>query len=292
MLAIQFGREPFVRGLSSTDPAALLAAVVISALTTACCAWRWRLVAGALGLDVPIGAAVASCYRSQFVNLTLPGGVLGDVHRAVHSGRQTGQLPTAVRSVGWERGLGQAVQMLLTAVVVMTIPSAIRPPWPVVVGVVALGAVAVAIGAAGSTRYATILVQDLRDISHGRRLLLGVVLASAVAVVGHVTLFLVAIRTVGTDVSVVAALPLASVALLVAAVPVHVAGWGPREGAAAGVFGAAGLGGADGVAVSVVYGVMALVAALPGALLLAMMSRGRHHPSGASRSTRAEVSDG
>jgi hypothetical protein len=63
-------------------------------------------------------------------------------------------------------------------------------------------------------------------------------------------------------------LPLALLVLLAMALPTNVAGWGPREGAAAGVFAMAGLGAAQGVATAVVYGVMVLVATLPGAVLL------------------------
>jgi hypothetical protein len=53
-----------------------------------------------------------------------------------------------------------------------------------------------------------------------------------------------------------------------------IAGWGPREGATAWVFSAAGLGAGAGIATSVVYGVMALVASLPGALVLVGASLG------------------
>ena len=63
-------------------------------------------------------------------------------------------------------------------------------------------------------------------------------------------------------------LPLALIVLLASAVPTNIAGWGPREGAAAWAFGAAGLGAAQGATVAVVYGVMVLVATLPGAVLL------------------------
>ena len=55
---------------------------------------------------------------------------------------------------------------------------------------------------------------------------------------------------------------------MVAAIPFNVAGWGPREGAAAWAFAAAGLGAAAGATVAVAYGVLALVATLPGAALL------------------------
>jgi hypothetical protein len=47
-----------------------------------------------------------------------------------------------------------------------------------------------------------------------------------------------------------------------------IAGWGPREGATAWIFGAAGLGAERGVTTAVVYGVMTLVASLPGVLVL------------------------
>ncbi|MGH2891735.1 MAG: hypothetical protein ACRDPM_00510, partial [Solirubrobacteraceae bacterium] len=44
--------------------------------------------------------------------------------------------------------------------------------------------------------------------------------------------------------------------------------WGPREGVTAWAFGAAGLGAQRGVAAAVVYGVLVLVASLPGAVVL------------------------
>ena len=62
-------------------------------------------------------------------------------------------------------------------------------------------------------------------------------------------------------------LPLALLAMLAMVLP-SVGGWGPREGVTAWVFGAAGLGAQHGVATAVVYGVMVLVASLPGAAVL------------------------
>ena len=42
----------------------------------------------ALGIRLPLGAAVADYYRALFLNAALPGGVLGDVHRAVRHGQE------------------------------------------------------------------------------------------------------------------------------------------------------------------------------------------------------------
>ena len=62
-------------------------------------------------------------------------------------------------------------------------------------------------------------------------------------------------------------LPIALLVMMAMVLP-SIGGWGPREGVTAWVFGAAGLGAQRGVATAVVYGVMVLVACLPGAAVL------------------------
>ena len=47
-----------------------------------------------------------------------------------------------------------------------------------------------------------------------------------------------------------------------------IAGWGPREGATAWVFSAAGLGADRGAATAVAYGAMVFAASIPGGLVL------------------------
>ena len=79
--------------------------------------------------------------------------------------------------------------------------------------------------------------------------------------------FLVAARTAGVTAPPSRMLPLALLAMLAMVLP-SVAGWGPREGATAWAFAAAGLGADLGAATAVVYGVMVLAASLPGALVL------------------------
>ena len=93
------GTGPFVDGVRTVDGGALAAAGGLAVLTTVCCAWRWKIVAEGLGVDLPLPAAVAAYYRSQFLNLTLPGGIVGDVHRGISHGRD-------VRDVG--RGCGRS----------------------------------------------------------------------------------------------------------------------------------------------------------------------------------------
>jgi phosphatidylglycerophosphate synthase len=103
---------------------------------------------------------------------------------------------------------------------------------------------------------------------------------SAVALAGYIALFLVAARTAGSSAPAVRLLPLIVLVLFATGLPVNVAGWGPREGAAALVFGVAGLGAAEGLTIAVVYGVLSFVACLPGAGVLVLRGttrvRARH----------------
>src|ERR1700730_8926374 len=94
------GAAPFEDGLRAVTWRAVVAAVTLTALTTVCSAWRWRVVARALGVDIGLPSATGAYYRSLFLNSVLPGGVLGDVHRAVTHGRRAGDVARGVRAVG------------------------------------------------------------------------------------------------------------------------------------------------------------------------------------------------
>ena len=50
---------------------------------------------------------------------TLPGGVLGDVHRGVRHGRDVGDVGRGLRAVAWERAAGQVVQVVLAVAVLL-----------------------------------------------------------------------------------------------------------------------------------------------------------------------------
>ena len=126
VLVWRLGTAPFLDGLRSVDGPALVAALGIAVLTTVCCAWRWKLVARGLGLELSLAAAVAAYYRSLFLNVTLPGGIVGDVHRGITHGREVSDVGRALRSVAWERFAGQVVQVSLTMVILLALPSPVQ----------------------------------------------------------------------------------------------------------------------------------------------------------------------
>jgi glycosyltransferase 2 family protein len=264
-LGWRVGTGPFLDGLRTIDARALTAAAVLGVLTTGCCAWRWRIVARGLGVDLPLTTSVAAYYRSIFLNLALPGGVVGDVHRGIGYG---------LRPVAWERAAGQVVQIVVTVAVLLVAPSPVRAVMPLVVLALVALAAGVALAArvrpVGRPRWARLrgaAARELRDGLLARRAWPAIALASALVVAGHAATFLIAARTVGVTAPASRMLPLALLVLLGAALP-NVGGWGPREGVTAWAFAAAGLGASRGVATAVAYGVLVLVASLPGIAVL------------------------
>jgi uncharacterized membrane protein YbhN (UPF0104 family) len=235
------------------------------------------VVARGLGLELSLPAAVTAYYRALFLNLTLPGGVVGDVHRGASHGRDVSDVGRALRAVVWERFAGQVVQVLLTVAVLVAMPSPVHSfmPW-VAIGVITAVAGVLLVAhvppARARSSWARLLrgaAGDIRDGLLARRAWLGITLASTLAVAGHAATFLIAARTAGITAPPARMLPIVLLAVAATVLP-NVGGWGPREGVAAWAFGAAGLGAQRGVATAVVYGIMMLVASLPGAGVLVM----------------------
>jgi uncharacterized membrane protein YbhN (UPF0104 family) len=291
-LVWRLGAAAFANGLRAVvNPAAVLAALGIGALTTVVSAARWCLIARRIGLALPLGTAIADVYRATFLNTVLPGGVLGDVHRAVHHGREAGDVGRGVRAVVLERAAGQVMPVLAGAAVLVTQPALVQllaratvttPALAVIAALAALG-VAVAVVALARRWWSTGAWRGAvgTALADARRGLLSLdtwpelVLLSAAALACHLGLFLVAARVAGSTAPTAQLLPLLVLALLAMGLPVNIGGWGPREGVAALTFGATGLGATQGLTVAVVYGALTFVTALPGAAVLLARGVGR-----------------
>lgn len=271
----RLGAGPFVEGIRAVDGLALAAAIGLVMLTTVCSAWRWKIVAEGLGVGLSLPAALASYYRALFLNVTLPGGIVGDVHRGVSHGRDVNDVGRALRAVAWERTAGQVIQIVLTVIVLLALPSPLHSVTPTVAIVAVVGMVGFALLArarppAARSAWARTRSAVSSDIRHG--LLAGrawprIAIASVLVVAGHVATFMIAARTAGITAPPSRMLPIALLVVMAMVLP-NIGGWGPREGVTAWLFGAAGLGAGRGVATAVVYGVMILVACLPGAAVL------------------------
>ncbi|MGG5259191.1 lysylphosphatidylglycerol synthase domain-containing protein [Phycicoccus avicenniae] len=271
LVVSRVGAAPFRDAVTHTTAGAVVVALVVESAVTVACARRWVLVARALGLPLEAREATAACFRAQLLNVTLPGGVLGDVQRAWRHGTRVEARGRAARAVVWERAAGFAALVLVTAVVVLVEPSPLRggSTSRLVAGALvglAVAGVLVVRRRAASPRLGVLAAEAGALRRAG--VLPAVGALSVAAVLGHLLVMVTALRAVGVDLGTAQALPLLAVVLLASTLPANLAGWGPREGAAALLFAAAGLGAATGVTVAAVHGVLTLVAALPGAAVL------------------------
>jgi hypothetical protein len=171
------------------------------------------------------------------------------------------------------------VQTVLAIIVLLVLPSPVQSSMPLAAAAVVTVVVAVLVAAllasrlyrGRPSRWASTLRTATSDVRKGllaRQSWPGILFASSVVVAGHAATFVIAARVAGSTASPGQLLPLALLVLFAMGVPVNIGGWGPREGVAAWAFAAAGLGAAQGLATAVVYGVMVLVASLPGVAVL------------------------
>lgn len=265
--------------LSSISPLALAAAAILTMGNLVVGAVRWRVMLAAYGAThLPrLGELVRLNYIGFFYNTWLPGGVGGDVVRAVASRR----------AFGAEGGTGAAAVVFvdrvlgLTGLFLVVATTAIFRPLPgadhglVLIGS-ALGiatSVAAVVGIALSRRLAPRLPGRLGRIAASVpaivhtgpfviALLLSLVTQTVVAITGHVVVAALA-PGVGLDSSLV----IVPLAMATAFLPFLVGGTGAREEVFAQLYGAVGVPAADAVAASLLVYVTQLLVGLIGAAL-------------------------
>ena len=280
-VVVQVGSGPFLHGLFSIDLRVIAATFALCAVATAAAAWRWSIIAGRLGVGVRFPEAVGMYYRSQFLNTVVPGGVVGDVQRALTQGRNAGNVAQGARAVVIERTMGQLVQIALAVIVVACFGLEFEGYLLAALGIgLTLLVLAALATTAASVRVRGWLRRELDELSAGvgsPRVFIRVVVASIVVVACHVVTFGVAVGAVGASVPPQRLAAIALVVLLAGSIPLNIGGWGPREGIAGWTFAVAGLGASTGVAASALFGVVAMIAVAPGLVLavISVVRRGR-----------------
>ncbi|WP_176847089.1 lysylphosphatidylglycerol synthase transmembrane domain-containing protein [Roseicitreum antarcticum] len=268
------GTEAIVTQLRAVSLPWLVMAVGALTLQIALSAARWRITAGAVGLQVGRGQALREYYLSVLGNTVLPGGVLGDLGRIARLRHQAG-VGRAAQSVVIERLAGQIALFAVTGL------GAVAWFWPhpaALAGAIALVAggygMIVVIRNAGQrpasqpTGRIGRMLRLLADawVSPGvwrRQLWLSLAILAC-----NLGGFWAAAQAVGLTLGPVAAIFVIPLALSAMLIPLSVNGWGLREGAAAAIWPLAGAAPSHAVAASVVFGIAALLAALPGIVAL------------------------
>ncbi|MEO0401860.1 MAG: lysylphosphatidylglycerol synthase transmembrane domain-containing protein [Pseudomonadota bacterium] len=253
--------------LRGADPMWIIVALASLTLATVSMARRWQLVARCFDITLGYRVALREYYLAQLINTALPGGVAGDVTRAVRLHGTSG-LALAAQSVAAERLLGQIALLGLMGAgfaVALVIPGG--PHWAGLAwGTLAvLLAAAVVVFALARTHTATgrFLCTTLCGLRRPEMVVHGVI-TTLCLILG----FYAATRAVGTAIPPSGWATLIPLVLCAMLIPLSVGGWGWREGAAAALFPLVGAPASAGIAAGIAYGVVAFIAVLPGALIL------------------------
>ena len=246
----------------------LLAALVLSIPQVVLSALRWRYTAQRLCLPLGLGESILAYYRATLINQLMPGGVVGDVERAWRARHPQARTSAAVHSVMIERLSGQIALLLTIAVlVILASPSALQSAlggswlWSAAALVLLLVAV---LRLPKMRTYSALFRADARTaLLQWPAPLIQLGLSAAVVATYFATLALLDSGIAGQPIT-AERLALHACLLLSMVLPVSVAGWGVREGVAGVLWPLAGFPASEGVALSVAYGVVILLASLPG----------------------------
>ncbi|MEE4187868.1 MAG: lysylphosphatidylglycerol synthase transmembrane domain-containing protein [Roseobacter sp.] len=257
--------------LKGADALWIVLAVLSVTIATFSMASRWKIAAEAFDISLGFWTALREYYLAQLINTVLPGGIAGDVTRAVRA-RGAGDLTRAAQSVLAERVLGQIAVLAVMWVgfaLALVLPGG--PDWA------GLGWAVVAT-LTGCAVAALILAR--RDTASGRfaATVFGLALRPALIAHGAVTTlclmfgFYACARAIGVALPSEAWATLIPLVLCAMLFPLSIGGWGWREGAAAALFPLAGASASTGIATGITYGVVVFVAVLPAVAILLSQS--------------------
>lgn len=262
-------------------PPWLAAASVLLILQIGLGALRWRAIAIAGASDLPLRAAVQISFVALFFSQVLPSTIGGDAARIVLLTGRGGKWTTATYSVLIDRLVGLAA---LALIVVMCLPwTLLRVSDPVARGslvLIGFGAllapvVVVVLGAMPLPLFKH--VAPLRHVAAAARIAwtlcrtpktaLALVANSLAIQLLAVAMVWACARALAVPVDFEQMLFIWPPVLLISTVPISIAGWGLRESSMIVAFGYLGLSSGDGLAVSILFGIVTLAVSALGGLV-------------------------
>lgn len=288
LVVSQVSTEDLIARTRSVAFVPLTGALLLVLLMSLLVALRWRLLAGWMGIALPLALAVRAHFLGLFGGQLLPSTIGTDLVRGSVVARHTGSIRRAAASVLADRLVALFAACLLLA---LTYPSLGKIPIPLAgflapAAVLASGAVLLAFLLACTGALQRVFGMSGR-ILRGFDTIDGVVLqpkpilaAILVAVAIHAIAVMAAAVTAaayGVDASLRVWLSIIPVSIIVCAIPVSVNGWGAREAVIVALAAGHGISEADALVVSLTLGVLNILASLPGAYLLLSWRRAQLH---------------
>jgi uncharacterized protein (TIRG00374 family) len=249
---------------------------------------RWRLVLSAIHVDLPFSIAIKILYIATFFNQTLPSSIGGDAFK-IFLGRKAGiNLKSAINGVMLERVIALLGLILLVIITQPFLLARIEDHpakyfFPLLVILVLFGIIILMLldrlpqGLQGwrIVNVLTHLASDTKKFFLSPRyvskaIFLGIFGNILIAMFAYLTFCALAV-----DVSILDCLVLIPPITLLTTLPISIAGWGIREGAMVGAFAFVGVLEGDAFIVSLLFGILNIIFAIPGGFLWLMGDHNR-----------------
>ena len=264
--------------LTTVAPGYLLVALFLQLASTAVASVRWCLIMSRIGFKQPFFFYLKSYFKGTFFNQGLPTSIGGDGVRILDCSREKGSAEDAFYGVFIDRIIGLAGLLLLNIIALglnrSLLPTNVYVPLLIILASLACGLILL------------FFLRKFRFITTGRYLgFLGrlsekyfQVYASVssmgtqlgLSIITHLlamTAFFMIGQGVGLGFPLQVYLVLVPPVILLTILPISLAGWGVREGAMVGFFLLVGADKSKILTFSILYGLVALAASLPGLIV-------------------------
>ena len=273
--------DALIERLHRLEPGWLLFAVGLMATQLLLLSARWRQIAISCGTDLGFAGALQINFIAAFFNQVLPSTVGGDGVRIWFAARRGAGWANATYSVLLDRIFGVFVLALVVAACLPWTLQLIREPVPrAVLLMLACGAIAgpLLVLLAGThfdgwlrqraiTRHMAAAAEAAAKICRSLRSVAIVVGCSIMIHLLTISAAWCCVKAVAAPVGFTHVLFLMPPVLLIATVPISIAGWGVRESSMIAAFAYAGLAEGDGLTLSILFGAVSFVIGIIGGIV-------------------------
>ena len=266
-------------------PRLLMLGIIFQLLSTTLASYRWYLVMQPLGYSQNFGFFLKSYFKGTFFNQGLPTSIGGDAIRVLDVARLGERKRDAFIGVFIDRVLGLIGLLVLNLVVNLFNPELLPHGLFLAINLlISLGLLGFAVlyllqhwqflNRWRVTRFFLKLSRHLSMVlASPKQAAVQLLLSVAVHFLSLLAIFLIG-RSVELDFSLSTYLVLVPPAILLTLIPLSLAGWGIRESAMIGLFTLLGADKVTVLSMSILYGIVLIVASLPG---LMVYVKGKHH---------------
>jgi uncharacterized protein (TIRG00374 family) len=264
--------------MAATDWRSVLGMVGVMVLQVIVAVFRWHRIMISKGVHISVRRSARYFWLGLFFNQLLPSSIGGDAIRGYCLVRDGQSLGRATLSVLLDRILGMAGLVVLIALAIPYAMNLINNPemqWGMMSAllVVIAGFIAILFIDIFTRRFSswrvmkglTTLASDARQLL-GSRQGLGLVLFSVLIHILSIVVLGMLSSALSIKVDWIALIIIVPITTLLITIPLSIAGWGVREGVMVVGLGYVGIAPEEALALSILYGLLTLVVALPGML--------------------------